>query len=413
MKTPKPDAPDTAPLSKEVHPVKGHGFLGHSMMFWGVIALVIALIVVGVCLTLFFVQQAAEINGKIIRIDRCDNKNYSIELLTIDVYDKHDTKITLATTQIKATPEYYQIDLGADTAIKKIVINNLPLNPASILGCQIAVNDAAGKVVLLNKFSKNAIMPMDRDTAIAIYEAKNSAAVAATTASSSADAATSGPLYAAKAAAVKAKMDARLSVMSVTATWMKGVAKKLPAATQAAATQGATLWDTAATKGAAYVALPAHATNAQQTEAMAAWDTAETAAISTMAYAEALAADALKAKGAADKAYLAAQSEKAAAAINTPELTFATTKEVKAKDAKEAWDNAVTLADKAVTDKLAATTTTTEALTTAATASRNAAYTAAKDAYALTMLVPGAAKPTFTLTATRNIFTTTYAYHLA
>jgi hypothetical protein len=384
------------------------------MMFWGVIALVIALIVVGVCLTLFFVQQAADINGKIIRIDRCDNKNYSIDLLTIDVYDKHDTKITLATTKIKATPEYYQIDLGADTAIKKIVINNLPLNPASILGCQIAVNDAAGKVVLLNKFSKNAIMPMDRDTAIAIYEAKNSVAEAATAASTSAtDAATSGPLSVAKAAAVKAKMDARLSVMSVTATWMKGVAKKLPAATQAATTQGAALWDTAATKGAAYVALPAHATTAQQTEAMTAWNNAETEAISTMAYAEALAADALKAKGAADKAYLAAQSEKAAAAINTPELTFATTKEAKAKEAKDEWDKAVTAANTAVADKLAATTTTTAALTTAATNSRTAAYAAANAAYALTMLVPGAAKPTFTLTATRNIFTTTHAYHLA
>ena len=382
-----------------------HSHRGHSMLFWGVIAAsIVALIVIAICVTLFLIKQPTAINGKIIRVARCDNKSYSIEHLTIDVYDKQDTKITLPPAQIDATSEYYQIDLGTDTAINKIVINNLLSNPASILGCNISVTDKAGEVILMNKFNENAIIrPMDRATTIAIYDAKHTSANKAVRAAASATPANTLELNAAKAAAMKVLFDARLSVTSVTATWMKGVAQKLPAAAQAAK-----LWDTAVSKGAAYIALPAHAQ-----AALAEWETAEDLAKSTIAYAEAVAADAAEAKDAAVKVYTTAQAEKKAANINTPEMTFATTKEENAKAAKDAWEIAVTKATKAVSDSSTATRNPTAALKDTATTSADAAYSAAKAAYALTMLVPEAAKPTFTLTATRNIFTTTHAYHLA
>jgi hypothetical protein len=362
---------------------------------WPIIFVMGCIIVVLV--TLGVIYEDTYINGMVIRVQRCDNNNYSINGISIDVYN-NGVKIT--PQQITTTREQYHINLGGEKHINKIVINNLLSNPASILGCQITVIDGAGKAVILKRFSENAILPIDRVTAIAFAEEKKTEANNAT--------------GAAKVTAMMAKHRAMETVMKVTAIWMADVAQKSPAATKAAATQAAAEWATAATKASEYVAMQTSATVAQLSEAGVQWERAMTSAYLSRGYLEAAAADATKARDAAIAIYTKAQSEKATEKANTPAMAFATTRAEKAMTAKQAWELAVTKANEAVVaaTAYAASTPPSEALMSDTHKKGVLAHAVTILAIEATRMVPDTAPATFTLTATRNILRTNYRYNL-
>jgi hypothetical protein len=362
-----------------------------------VIAVMIGLIVLAVLLCLYLIELPYNINGKIIRVSRCDNKNYSIQGISIDVYE-NDIKMILVPTKIIATGESYEIDLQKDTVINKIVINNLLSNPASILGCKITVSNAAGESVVTERFSDQPILPMDRATAISIFEEKNAVASAARQ--------STGPPLSLEIPAVELKaLEARKQVMEVTAKWMQSVAKKSPSPE---ASHAAALWETAARANSEYIAV-------NKFYPQGSIYVPEAVAMSSMSYLNAAAADAIAARDNSISLYAHAKKAISAAPVkattliseNTAAIVFAAIRGNRAREAKEAWELAVTKANIAITKKLAATETeakTNYGIPVALQSAITEAYNAVKLANAATMLVPDTAPAKFTLTAKKTTF---------
>lgn len=359
-------------------------------------AFIIGLIVVATLLRLFFIELPYHISGKMIRVARCDNKNYSIQGISIDVY-ANDIKMILDPAKITATGEFYEIDLQKDTVINKIVINNLLSNPASILGCKITVSNAAGEHVIMERFSDQPILPMDRATAISIFEEKNAAASAASQ--------STAPLSLEIPALELKALEARKQVMEVTTKWMQSVAEKSPSPE---ASQAAALWETAARANSEYIAV-------NKFYPQGSMYVPEAVAMSSTLYLNAAAADAIAARDNSIQLYANAKKAISAAPVkattliseNTAAIAFATIRKKLAKEAKEAWELAVTKANIAITTKLAATETeakTNYGIPVALQSAITEAYNAVNLANAATMLVPDTAPAEFTLTAKKTTF---------